>query len=1445
MNRVFRLTTLCTWPLALATKKGCVHWGLYGVTGLCTEVDAETGEIKVQKKAVTFFDKTAVSDPLAREMLQAFNLNLADVDLLSNRGNTGLSAQEMCELMKASCRLMSSIGVFLWSIKYDVYWRNYFKASLYVDPVEDIGKLVTIDKNFNQSMPIPNGSSGFIDAIANFDITYHHEEDNAPDMSILGIGLTKEPGYYGKTTMEEITPKNLYEHCVTAFKNNNFMLVTEVPEGGWCRTKCAFHGLNESYSTNNALLTGKEILVAYTKPYPCCKANGTKGAKEGYGKGVDLRYSRGLAVVCSKENGVNTVGTVDDNNLSRNYNGNMLLDSVYAIPFGYDGRYLAKAFTKVPRVADLQRMMLPYDRYRRVDKDGSLSRTDVASILCKILDNLQSDAYIKKLANRGFITDSDVEKILTDYALKAIQAERKTDAEIEAAVELCKAAALLSEDGVVVSSTTGRAVEDGGVTYEFYPFTTVTGKEGCYPKLKSISKEVVESGAIISIPSMGEIAGRKKKLPVTAITPEFCDNVWRDVIRGIVVPATVTQIEGGAFSEFGKLELLDMSACVGLKHIGEGAIRDCSHLHDIKMPDMDAKTGYTLHTKALCNLQSLASLKIRAYDLCNSALFNVNVYSLDLDAVLVKSNAVSKCTVEGDLTLGSSFKEISSSGLCGLCANKAIDVKLPDILSLEEKALFRGDDGRGGSLELGANLGVLGRSAVYGWDSVIIHSKGEAVKRKSGVASESLRSVGAVKVHANSPFDVEALKSIPMDKVEYFEGEDISDYRKEAEAYITVSSAFLAEEGATLPQYLQRANDTLMDAICMEPELPSLVSIIGSQSAITGALKSYFAPNVDNGAYKFDDTLTERPLVGDSVMWTDIAVLRSLMAITKTIPTNLLNVYSNADLYAQCCMRELIHCSDNMIIERFIYVTADFRTNVCMYGVTLKDNGNTYLLVESCADRRMVSKREICSFLRMKEDGIEQMRYKEVAGFPLMSGEDDAGESDTAAITDLASLNAPFLIPGDSLRADSPTLVGTNMSGLNSVFEKYIKSILATSVVIRTDEEFMIYHPFTKWKVTFDNKADVIRVRTRNTSVSLSTFCKELLERKGKASRIVTDTVAFQTFAAQAIHPVSTRSTNFEKVLNAYAENKEAVKGKTALPLSKNLFDVITQYGSYIMSPHAGTGSLASENNLTVSKETAQRLLLADGLYLQCFVASRISKGKRIKEADLSDAERVAYRGGKNQYWYRLFTQAKGGEPTATYISSYDVKGLISHLKSFDFSKADTAPDIEYGKLVDKKRFIFDTNTMPTFFERLEYYREDGVGGARYRSNVGCALDSYTGRWYLVSNDLAGKDKAAKEKENAKDVKVSDKVYVLFPVSNIAFASAVVIGLTSTDITSTREYLVNLLDGLRVGAHSAVVQKYKEACSELAKDDSETSTDRPNRKRIMELTDFFLAPCLG
>jgi hypothetical protein len=132
---------------------------------------------------------------------------------------------------------------------------------------------------------------------------------------------------------------------------------------------------------------------------------------------------------------------------------------------------------------------------------------------------------------------------------------------------MCETEAGRAEDGVAALSMNGNILDGTDVVFEFFPFTDINGKDGCYPKLVSVSPEVVAAGAIISVPAMGTVAGHKKKLPVVTLTPDFCDKTWKDVLRGVRLPASVVRwrVESTAVSSviLGSWRLLTLQLALG------------------------------------------------------------------------------------------------------------------------------------------------------------------------------------------------------------------------------------------------------------------------------------------------------------------------------------------------------------------------------------------------------------------------------------------------------------------------------------------------------------------------------------------------------------------------------------------------------------------------------------------------------------------------------------------------------------------------------------------------------------------------------------------------------------------------------------------------------------------------------------------------------------------
>jgi hypothetical protein len=1425
LNKVVRLVALRLWPVAISSQQpNAVHFGLYGVDVAITELKEGTSEPTVRISSISFSSQEGLSEE-DTEMVKYLGIDPADVAAFAVGGSEKLSAEVMCNKMKAGCRMLSAISPFLNKIEYKIGVLVTFGSSFYTQPISVMQELGSIQTGYCKQIPAGEKQAGKSSFYSVWDISVNRYCNTDPyDFSLLPL--------LDKT--EEVKLENLKDTIISCFSSYNRRFErgeTSVRVSFTCKSEGSYY----SSWNREPLLTGEGLEVAYTVPTPSYHSHGQRGAKPGFGKGKRSGKLEITGGVCACLEYTSPKGdkpavlkwTTRKSSWSAKFDKTLVLRGLYALPSDWDRRMICDAFDRMPRLADIQKMMEYRGGAGRSCND-EFTKEDAAIILCVLLGKFKpEDANIKHLLEKNALTSEDIDSIINNYVLDALRSERQVSDLVQNVLSMCETEAGRAEDGVAALSMNGNILDGTDVVFEFFPFTDINGKDGCYPKLVSVSPEVVAAGAIISVPAMGTVAGHKKKLPVVTLTPDFCDKTWKDVLRGVRLPASVVQLEGGkhggVFSDFGKLEIVDLTACTGLKQIGQNTFKNCSHLHSILLPDAEAKDSYTIHEKAFDTLPSLGTLKIRAKEILNSAFLNVSMYSLDLDAENVGSRAFYKdVTVESDLIIGKSFKNIGSSGMSGLCTGHVLNVSFPEILKMEDNAIRRDGDAAG-TVELGSNLSSLGTGALFGWESVIVNSaeidkKGKRM-RKSAAATDSFRGVGAVKVHAETSFETEALKSLTPDKISYFEGEEGSDRRKEAENYIQLSSMFFTNNETTLTSYLRDQLAMGTDLFCPPEELPSLLGVLGGAYPAGADAATFFG----NGESPYYEKVAEdRGDMSDTEAYMDVAVLRALMAITEPLPKNLESLYSNASLYSKSFQHTLVYSSENMNITRVKFITADFRTEVYMYLVTLAESGETYLLVERMSDVRLVSRGEVCEYLKVGSDDLSKYKYKEAPSFPYPKDGEDAP--------------APFLMLGDDLKAGNPTLLGNSLADMKSSYNGYMKTILASAVAVRTDDRYILFNPFMKWKISFDNKKELARVHESGIALTLNGFCKELSERKGKAPRMITDAATFSSFAKLAISPQPVQESNFSIPLSIFAENKTSVKGKrSVLPLSRKLFDSLTQYGSYIMSKHSGTGVLASENNLNVSMSTARRLQLADGLYLQCFTSSRVSKGEQIKTSDVIDATRASYRGGRHQTWYRLFVAPKGGDAIATYISRYEVSDLVKHLESFDFSKAGTAAAIEYGKLVDRKRFIFDTESMPVFFDALRY----GGENTDWKASVGCAIDTYTGRWYLVSDDIATKKNAAKDDGEAATTQVvHNKLLVLFPVANIAFASAVVLGLASTDVATTKDYLSELLDELRRSKKGKIYQDYQAACSEL-------SQAEPNRRRIVELTDFFLAPCLG
>ena len=64
--------------------------------------------------------------------------------------------------MKASCRLLSSLGNVIEFVGYPMIWQTSF-ASIYTQPVANMGELEVIDTNLSEHIPVAkNGETSII-----------------------------------------------------------------------------------------------------------------------------------------------------------------------------------------------------------------------------------------------------------------------------------------------------------------------------------------------------------------------------------------------------------------------------------------------------------------------------------------------------------------------------------------------------------------------------------------------------------------------------------------------------------------------------------------------------------------------------------------------------------------------------------------------------------------------------------------------------------------------------------------------------------------------------------------------------------------------------------------------------------------------------------------------------------------------------------------------------------------------------------------------------------------------------------------------------------------------------------------------------------------------------------------------------------------------------------
>ena len=404
----------------------------------------------------------------------------------------------------------------------------------------------------------------------------------------------------------------------------------------------------------------------------------------------------------------------------------------------------------------------------------------------------------------------------------------------------------------------------------------------------------------------------------------------------------------------------------------------------------------------------------------------------------------------------------------------------------------------------------------------------------------------------------------------------------------------------------------------------------------------------------------------------------------------------------------------------------------------------------------------------------------------------------------------------------------------------YIKLILGFAVVIDTADYRCIYRPDTQWYLKLDRSDDACVIE-RKVGITFDEFVKEFEPAIKGDVALMRDSKEFITAAAR----IKTRTTRAGQepivdVVKAFKANVDelAAKGSSrgVEPFTKDFLDLCTQKASFLVSTHDDRGALADFNNLVPHKDTLKRLKLMDGTYLQCFNSARITKGRRIKNDDYIAGDRAAFKGGRSSLWYKVFANEKDTDAIAVYTSGLTPKQLKAHFGLYA-TDDQNATSLSLGGLVSKSRIIFNPRTMPVIAANLIYDDTVKRGTVDGHAVVGCGIDAQTGRWYMLASDIKMKHVVG---EIMDDACLSGSYYVLFPIRNISFVSALAQATLDKRAESTMEYLGTLVAALHDKGKdpAAVIAKYKQALSYLGMPDADS-------EKIMQMTDFFLAPCIG
>ena len=1498
-DKIYKLTALFLWPMYF-NKDDYRTCTLYvGLQGVCvdeTTID-EQGNINAVSRTVDFFSGLKPGDA---EICKFLGISDATIQRMPQKGKTTFNAQGCYDAMKLAHDIADEIN-------FHSLFRGYYTTMVAkIMPYLCVVKKNIFDPNFNPSTltrddfvlsDVKQEEAPFYEInlrVNSIDNNWHdfikqrielsswHEN---PSVKVLWECL-RETRAVSPRTLFTVWYALVHEGFSNAIKTYGVKYATL--KGFYAQEE------KEDYRTGEIQKRFPSIALLACCPSipPCRFAERTiDGAKPGFGAGFVLKEDeRNTKCIIRNEDGAAEVVPV----LRAKYSLPVMLYTFHTtniLPlfnkFSPDRANLLGAFNALPTWNALATITEapkgnadPFNTsYKYLDpavareacKSGDLKYTYVATRMVK--DDLIAVLMIELLAKfasgetkelvdswikRGYVTRADVELARNTLVPQCLEESRKVDANILKAIP----GTPYDKEGNPVSvCCDGTAITDTDVKYVFTPTQISKTMKGCSVRISYISERVKDAGAILTLPECGDING--KRVPIVSVVDDFLDEKDGRALRGVIFPKTLVQIgdgssKKGVFLNCSGLEVLDFSACQSLKFIGENAFAGCSKLKDVRLPDIPAEKGYTIHKGAFEGLNNLGTLRIRALEILEGAFVESSIFDLDIDAVDVKGGAFKRTNIESTAKVGKSFKSIGPNGMYNLLSGQNINLDLPNIVTLGHGALYR--ENEGGTVNLGKSLTSIGSGALRGWSTATVNAE-----KATTLGLGAFAGLGSVTVHASSVYEPEACRSLGLDNVHYFEGETKSKYREDSEAYIEFCTAFLMEQpgSSKLCNYLEENLPKLVGGAAVgnpiiydisEP-LEDTAALLRSGIRLTDNQKAFFRTNDMQPKFR-DDVVVADELAATRL---DNLVVHVLEAIAKPLDGSLLSVYTTSPGYARVSTvfdknKALVYSSSNMCVQSFNFQTIDGRMNAPIYLVELR-NGSAYTYIGKSTNVAMVPVSSI-----MKDIGYvvpEDKLKADVEDDLYIPGRNWLMQAPSFGYTDEddgSVISAPLLMPGDIVDPKGPTIMFESapvtadaLSGF-TVTSKYLASIMMSSVLVANGNCYHIYNPFEKWYIAIDRSKEITRIRERETQVAESTYIDMIKASLGTAPLAIDDVKRYRKLEKTVMKP-SYGKVTATPIANAVTSYEELVKNDKGAqtPFTYAFFKELSKDMAYLMGAHADEGVLSDANNLTPSKATPTRILMADGKWVQCFQSHRVTKAKALTDEDFIEGTKVAMRGGKYLYWYRIY-DAKGSKVALdTFVSPFDIDKLTGHLGQYHIGESG-GPTITVGAFSAKSNFVYNNEVMPNIAEGLSYESRYNIGSQlnkktteKIKTTLACVADAHTGKWYLVTDDakIVGKKKLRMDTRGNVSNGINEYL-VLFPIRNITFASALANGLSSArGMDETKAYLGELLSAISGGdVHSKIVEDYLAAVALLGADEKDTA-------KVAELTEFYLAPCLG